>query len=185
MESRDERRKLQVPLRPARRRRKFADHPVGLFVVGLALLEAPAFLKQRRRVQNESLFDLGILCEEAAIRKAIVQLQGEPRRPPDAWKIRRHERGPFSETRKSRGTQILLRRQPLAPDPQGRCLPRHLRAILLKTRRSFLLDFRAPLHKNSFLEKTPALHYHLIEKREVVNFPQQILQEFQIGRPTG
>ena len=184
VESRDERDKLQVSFRPARRRRNFANHPVRLFVVGLGLLETPGFLKQRRRVQNESLLDRSFLSDQAAVRKAVVQLQGQPRRPANTGKIRRHERGPFAEPRETRGTQILLRGQSLAPNSQGRSFSRHLRAILPQPRRSLLLHFRAPRRKGSFLEETSALHDHLIENREVVNFSQQVLQEFQIGRPT-
>ena len=67
MESRDERGELEVPLRPARWRRNFANHPVGLFVVGLSFLETPGFLKQRRRVQYEPFLDRGFLPDQTAI----------------------------------------------------------------------------------------------------------------------
>ena len=81
---RDKRNKFEILLRPARRRRELANHPEGLFVIRLALLEPADFLKQRGRLQKEAFFNRCVLSNQGAIRQAVVKLQGKARDPANA-----------------------------------------------------------------------------------------------------
>ena len=136
VKSRDQCGKLKVFPRPSGRRRNLADHPVGLFMMRLALVEMPDFLQQRRGLENETLLEIGFAPGQPAIRQAVIELQGQSRDPPDARKIGRQKIGPLREPRQPRGSQFPFRRQSFAPDPQRRRFSRHLSAVLLDAART-------------------------------------------------